>query len=292
MNADQFALQAKNISYTYPEGSLALSEVDFQIHTGEFVSLLASNGSGKTTLIKALAGVLKPQKGTIRIDGKLMSDYAPKELYQRIGVVLQNPNDQLFAATVEDDVAFGPRNLKLSEPEVQKRVKEALELVSAGHLCKRAIHHLSFGEQKRVAIAGVLAMSPEILILDEPTAGLDPAGESTMMEVLSRLNRNHGISILLTTHLVDMLPLFSDRIYVLQNGKVLLEGTPEAVFCNHDLIKQANLRLPYISSLLHELKKFDGVPIGVLPLTVREARLKLLELIPDELLAKTITKDK
>jgi cobalt/nickel transport system ATP-binding protein len=262
--------------------------VDFRVKSGEFVAMLASNGSGKTTLIKVLVGLLKPQKGQVRIAGLDIRGASPKDLYQRVGLVFQNPNDQLFAATVEEDVAFGPRNLDLPEQEVEQRVSEALESVSATELRHRAIHHLSFGEQKRVSMAGVLAMKPSILILDEPTSGLDPAGEETMMRLLNKLNRQQGITVVLATHLVDMLPLFADRIYVLNRGRVIKHGPAEEVFGDYEMLDRAGLRLPYVSTLLNEMKRYDGLPINGLPLTVREARKRLMELIPDELIVKRI----
>ena len=282
------AVEASGVCFTYQEGTQALTEVDFRVRVGEFVAMLASNGSGKTTLIKVLVGLLKPQKGQVRIAGHELCGTPPRELYQRIGLVFQNPNDQLFAATVEEDVAFGPRNLDLPEPEVERRVSDALESVAASDLRHRAIHHLSFGEQKRVAMAGVLAMKPAILILDEPTSGLDPAGEETMMRLLNRLNRQQGITVILATHLVDMLPLFADRIYVLNRGRVLSHGPAEKVFGDYDMLDRAGLRLPYISTLLDEMKRYDGVPINGLPLTVGEARKRLMELIPEELIVKRI----
>ena len=182
--------------------------------------MLASNGSGKTTLIKVLVGLLEPQDGTININGQNIRKLTRKDLCRQIGLVLQNPVDQLFAATVEEDVAYGPRNLGLTIEEVDQRVAESLESVAALELRRRPIHHLSFGEQKRVSMAGVLAMRPSTLILDEPTAGLDPAGEALMMRLLNRLNREQGITVILATHSVDLLPLFADRIYVLRHGKV------------------------------------------------------------------------
>ncbi|MBM4050315.1 MAG: ATP-binding cassette domain-containing protein [Planctomycetes bacterium] len=282
------AIEAQGVCYTYQEGTRALDEVSFWAKPGEFVAMLASNGSGKTTLIKVLAGLLKPQKGVVRIDGQDLRALRPNELYQRVGVVFQNPNDQLFAATVEEDAAFGPRNLGLPEAEVERRVSESLESVSAAHLRGRAIHHLSFGEQKRVALAGVLAMRPTALILDEPTAGLDPAGETLMMHLLNRLNRQQKITVILATHSVDMLPLFADRIYVLNRGKVLQQGPADEIFCDHEVLHRASLRLPYISGLLYEMKRYDGVPINGLPLTVGEARTRLLELIPEDLIVKRL----
>jgi cobalt/nickel transport system ATP-binding protein len=282
------AIHADHVTFVYPDGCVALQEVKFQVRQGEFVAMLASNGSGKTTLIKVLSGLLKPSRGRVLLGERNLDEYAPTALYQQLGLVFQNPNDQLFGATVTEDVSFGPRNLGLPEEEVKRRVLESLEAVGASELLGRAIHHLSFGEQKRVAIAGVLAMRPSILILDEPTAGLDPAGEHKMLRLLGELNRQHGITVILATHSVDTLPLFADRIYLLNRGNVLKQGPPEEVFCEHELIDFAGLRLPYISQLLHELKRFDGVPIGGIPLTLGEARRQILELIPDEMILRGI----
>lgn len=286
------AVSAEDVSYAYAEGSRALDRVHFRLFRGEFAALLASNGSGKTTLLKVLVGLLKPQKGLIRLYGRDIREIPRNDLCREIGFVLQNPNDQLFAATVEEDVAYGPRNMGLPEEEVEERVSEALDLVSASHLRKRAIHHVSYGEQKRISIAGILAMKPSIIFLDEPTAGLDPAGESAMLRILSRLNREQGMTVLLATHSVDMLPLFADRITVMNLGRVLLQGPPVEIFGNHEVIERANLRLPYISSLLYDLKRYDGLPINGIPLTIREARMRILELIPEDLLRSRMTEEK
>lgn len=285
------AIETEAIRFAYPEGTVALEDVSFRAGRGEFVAMLASNGSGKTTLIKVLAGLLHPQKGTVRADGRDIRHYPQAELYQRIGLVFQNPTDQLFGPTVEEDAAFGPRNLGLPEDEVRRRVAVALEAVGAGELGGRAIHHLSFGQQKRVAIAGVLAMQPSLLVLDEPTAGLDPAGEHGMLRLLGRLNREQGITVVLATHSVDTLPLFADRIYLLNRGHVLKEGPAEVVFRDQELLESASLRLPYVSRLLGELKHLDGVPIDGLPLTLGEARRELLKLIPDEIILPGIAEE-
>lgn len=290
MSETPFALEVDSVSFSYPDGFEALTEVDFRVRRGEFVAMLASNGSGKTTLIRILAGLLKPRHGKTRVNGRDLRDYPQDVLYQQVGLVFQNPNDQLFCATVREDVAFGPRNLGLPEAEVEKRVAEALHAVGAAELEARAIHHLSFGQQKRVAIAGVLAMKPPILVLDEPTAGLDPLGEHNMLRLLVALNREQGITIVLATHSVDTLPLFADRIYLLNQGRVLKHGTPDEVFLDYELIERASLRLPYVTHLLHEMKRFDGVPIQGMPLTVREARDQLLKLIPDELIEEVRTR--
>lgn len=282
----ELAVEAIGVTFSYREGTRALEDVDFQVKQGEFVAMLASNGSGKTTLIKLLVGLLKPEKGIVKLNGQDIRQLSRADLSRSLGLVFQNPSDQLFAATVEEDVAYGPRNLGLEEDEVQRRVTESLAHVAALELRGRAIHHLSFGEQKRVCMAGVLAMQPSTLILDEPTAGLDPAGEALMMRLLNRLNREHGITVILATHSVDLLPLFADRIYVLRLGQVLKQGPSAEIFCDHDMIDKACLRLPYIAALLHKMKQHDGVPINGLPLTIGEARTRLLELIPEDVIIK------
>ncbi len=289
---ENFAIDADLVSFAYPNGFMALEDVVFRVSSGEFVAMLASNGSGKTTLIKILVGLLKPQSGTVRIGGRTLGEYSDAELYQRVGLVFQNPNDQLISATVAEDVAFGPRNLGLTAEVVRSRVDEALHCVGADHLRERAIHHLSFGEQKRVAIAGTLAMKPSILILDEPTAGLDPAGEHEMMRLLGDLNHQHGITVILATHSVDLLPLFAHRIYLLNRGRVLKQGPAHEVFCDQELLRRSSLRLPYVSRLLDELNRIDGIPLNGLPLTIGEARLQLLELIPEELIVPPLLEAK
>lgn len=281
-------VDVQGVSFTYDDGTEALAGIDFRVEEGEFVAVLGSNGSGKTTLIQLLVGLLKAKSGRIAIGGREIGSLTAEELYQRVGLVFQNPNDQLFAATVEEDCAFGPRNLNLPETEVQRRVTEALAAVMALPLRGRAIHHLSFGEQKRVSLAGVLAMQPAVLILDEPTAGLDPAGEAQMMQLLKNLNRDNGMTVVLATHSVDMLPLFASRIYVLDRGRVLQEGPAEEIFCHQEMIVRAKLRLPYVSRLMYEMKRHDGVPINGLPLTIGEARAQLLELIPKEMILPEI----
>ena len=282
------AVDVQGVSFTYDDGTEALAGIDFRVEEGEFVAVLGSNGSGKTTLIQLLVGLLKAKSGRIAIGGREIGSLTTEELYQRVGLVFQNPNDQLFAATVEEDCAFGPRNLNLPETEVQRRVTEALADVMALPLRGRAIHHLSFGEQKRVSLAGVLAMQPAVLILDEPTAGLDPAGEAQMMQLLKNLNREERMTVVLATHSVDMLPLFASRIYVLDRGRVLQEGPAEEIFCHQEMIVRAKLRLPYVSRLMYEMKRHDGVPINGLPLTIGEARAQLLELIPKEMILPEI----
>ncbi len=275
------AVRADEICYTYPEGTRALEHINLSIDQGQFVALLASNGSGKTTLLKILLGLLKPQTGAVSILGENITKLSQEELYQKVGMVFQNPQDQLFAPTVEADVAFGPRNLNLPEDEIQLRVTESLKDVAVDDLRKRAIHHLSFGQQKRVAIAGVLAMRPPVILLDEPTASLDPAAEWMMMRLLHRLNAERNMTIVMATHSVDMLPLFAHKIVVLHKGAVRRQGLPEEIFHEHDILKETGLRMPYISSLFNEMKHRDSVRIEQLPLTISEARRQVLGMISD-----------
>lgn len=272
-------VEAKNISYTYPDGSKALQGIDLTVEKGEFVGLLASNGSGKTTLLRCINGLIKPQSGNVSIDGEPISRLPQKSLFQRIGMVFQNPNDQLFASTVTEDVAFGPSNMGLPKDEVRSRVEDSLKAVGMEELGNKSIHNLSFGQQKRVCIAGALAMHPEVLLLDEPTAGLDPMGEHKIMELLQKLNNERGLTIVMATHMVDMVPLFIDRIYILSRGKVLREGTPEKVFSDPEMIRDAKLRLPMIAELIELMKREDGIHFDRTPLTIGEARRELVKMI-------------
>jgi cobalt/nickel transport system ATP-binding protein len=268
---------AKGICFSYRGATQALQDLDFSAEPGEFIALTGANGSGKTTLMKILLHLLEPQSGTVQLDGRDIRKLSAAELYQNVGMIFQNPCDQLFAPTVEEDVAFGPRNLGLAPPEVQDRVQEALEATEATHLGSRPIHHLSFGEQKRVCLAGVLAMRPNVLLMDEPTAGLDPNCERHMIELLSRLNRQQGLTIIMATHSVDLLPLLARRLVVLSRGKLLAEGPLEQIFGDSELIRRAGLRLPFVSQLFEQLRNADGVPFEKVPLTVGEARSMLLQ---------------
>ena len=270
---------AEGVAFSYDGRRPALDGLDLAVAPGEFLGLVGPNGSGKTTLFKVLLRLLEPQAGTVRLGGKELQRFAAAELYQQIGMVFQNPNDQLWAPTVEEDVAFGPRNLGLPPAEVAARVAEALAAADAAHLARRPIHHLSFGEQRRVCVAGVLAMRPSVLLLDEPTAGLDPTCERHMVELLLRLNRQQGITILMATHSVDLLPLVATRLVVLGGGRVLRAGGLAEILGDADLVAAAGLRLPIVSQLFHALKTGDGLPVDRLPLTVGEARLQVMEML-------------
>jgi cobalt/nickel transport system ATP-binding protein len=270
------AIETENIGYTYPDGLVALADLTFRAAPGEFVAVMGANGAGKTTLMKVLMRLVRPQQGHVRLAGVDVTTLRPAELYRAIGMVFQNPADQLFANTVEQDIAFGPRNMGLGEADVALRVEEALAAVDAVPLRSRPIHHLSFGEQKRICLAGVLAMQPSILVLDEPTAGLDPLSESNMIDLLLRLNRQRKITMILSTHAVDLLPVLAHRIYVLRQGRVQQEGPPQTVLADAQAAAGAGLRLPLIAQLFHELSG-DGLATERLPLTIEEARRQIVQ---------------
>ena len=272
-------LQARNIQYKYHDGTYALCGASLDIKKGELLAILGPNGSGKTTLLKHLNGLLKPMGGEIVLERKPLAQYSSKEVFQRVGIVFQDPNDQLFAPSVKEDVAFGPLNLGLSKDEITQRVDEALSLVGMTLHANKAVDALSFGQKKRVCIAGVLAMKPEILVLDEPTCGLDPAGVTSIMTLLKELNERHGITIIMATNTVDLVPGYMDRLAVMYQGNILSIGTPEEVFSNTDEIKHACLELPQIAQLMQILRDEDNFSMDSLPLTVGEARKFLINTI-------------
>ncbi len=263
-------------SFTYSDGTRALSDVKFEVGRGEFVGILGSNGSGKTTLLKAMDGLIGELEGRVRLDGIDIRKLSPKQIYCKVGLVFQNPDDQLFAPTVFEDVAFGPFNMGFDEGEVAARVAGALRDVEMEGYAKKAIHNLSFGQKKRICIAGLLTMGHEILLLDEPTAGLDPAGEYKMMNLLTRLNKEKAVTIVMATHSVDLVPLFLDRLHVLSQGSIVRGGIPEEVFTAPDDMSIVDLRLPRIAELIYRLKHEDNLQFGRIPLTIGEARREII----------------
>ncbi len=272
-------IETKNIIYQYPDGTEALKNVNFSATKGKIVMLMGPNGAGKSTLFLHFNGILRPTSGSLEIDGAPLS-YERQDLMklrQKVGIVFQNPDDQLFAPTVAEDVAFGPLNIDLPEEEVKSRVKEALKRVDMEGFEERPPHYLSGGQKKRVAIAGILAMRPEIMVLDEPTSGLDPKGAFQIMRLLCKLNRE-GITIIIATHDVDIVPIYAHEVYVISEGEILKKGTPQEVFEDKELIRKANLRLPHISHLFERLHEEDQISFGkTYPLTVSEAKKRIVE---------------
>ncbi len=266
-------------TFKYPDGTAALSNIRLDVATGEFTGILGANGSGKTTLLKIMDGLVKEYSGKVLLDGEDVKKLHPRDIYRKMGLVFQNPDDQLFAHTVFEDVAFGPRNMGFAEDEVKRLVENALANVEMAEYGGKGIHNLSYGQKKRVCIAGLLAMGHEVLLLDEPTAGLDPMGEYRMMELLTRLNREEGVTIVMATHSVDLVPLFLHRLHILSKGRIVRGGVPEEVFTAPAEMEQVKLRLPHIAELIHRLKHEDDLPFERVPLTIGEARREIVELL-------------
>ena len=226
------AIEARELRYIYEDGTAALKGINLRAERGKITGILGANGAGKSTLFLNLNGVLQPSDGEILLDGVPVKRDRKglTELRRRVGIVFQDPDDQLFSADVYRDISFGAVNLGLPEAEVRRRVEAAMERTGVSHLRDKPTHALSFGQKKRVAIAGVLVMEPEALILDEPTAGLDPQGVSDLLELLTSLRDSQGMTILMATHDMDVVPLCCDYAYLLGGGSVLAQGTPEELF--------------------------------------------------------------
>ncbi len=272
---DRAFLEVQDAWYRYPNGRTALQGINLELYRGELVVLLGANGSGKTTLLMLLQGLLAPSRGRVCLEGRPLLKIPEAVRFRRIGLVFQDPRDQLFAPTVYEDVAMGPANLGLPPEAIRERVRQALEAVEIWDLRQAAPHQLSFGEQKRAALAGILALGPEVLLLDEPTAGLDPAAASKIMHLLHGLNQRQGLTILMATHDVDLTPLWADRVIVLEQGQLLAGGSPAAVFQDPALVRAARLRLPRVAHLFEILAREDRVALPRLPLTIGEARQML-----------------
>ena len=270
-------LAARGLEYVYPGGIVALRALDLRVEPDRKLAILGPNGSGKTTLLLHLNGTFRPDRGEILLDGR-PAGYDRRSLNhwrRRVGLVLQEPDDQLFAATVEQDVSFGPLNLDVSEAEARERVREALESLRIAPLAGRATHTLSFGQKKRAAIAGILAMRPEILVLDEPTAGLDSHGVAHLLGALHQLCEG-GTTLVLSTHDVELAYAWADRVAVFHDGTVLCQGETAAVLGDRDVLHRARLRPPLLLELAQLLREAEGGDDRRPPPRSREALLALL----------------
>lgn len=273
---DTVSILVRDVSYKYPDGTHAINNIGLNIRKGSFVGLLGANGCGKTTLLKIMDGLVRGFQGDVYLEGIDIKTLSPKEIYGKMGLVFQNPDDQLFAPTLFEDVAFGPLNMGFGSAEVEKRVMNALKEVDLSGLEKKSVHNLSFGQRKRACIAGLLAMGHRVLLLDEPTAGLDPMGEYKMMNLLRKLNRENGVTIVMATHSVDLVPVFLDELFILSKGHVKRGGTPEEVFNAPGDMADIKLRLPHIAELIYKLKHHDKLSFDRIPLTVGEARREII----------------
>lgn len=261
-------IKTENLSFIYQDETTdekVLNEINLNIKKGSFTAILGHNGSGKSTLAKHFNAILLPTGGKVYIKGMNTAD--ANELFnirQTAGMVFQNPDNQMVAAMVEDEVAFAPENLGVAPEEIRRRVDECLAAVDMTAFAKSAPSKLSGGQKQRVAIAAVLAMNPEILILDEPTAMLDPKGRSEVLETIKTLNRERGITVVLITHYMDEAAQ-ADRTIVMDNGETVLDGTPREVFKNVGQLKSLGLDVPQVTELIYELKKFGvELPDGIL----------------------------
>ena len=274
---EQIHLETKNLSFTYPDGTKALNNVNLQIKKGEKIAIMGANGAGKSTLFSHFNGLTEPTSGHVEVDGEKIV-FEREELLkvrQKVGIVFQDPNDQLFAPTVKEDVAFGPMNLGLDYDEVNKRITEALEMVGMSGFEDKTPHHLSGGQQKRVAIAGIVAMRPEIMILDEPTAGLDPEGVDKVLDILNNLNKE-GMSIVISSHDIEMVNQFADKIFVLHNGEIIAQGDKHQIFSDKELLKTAHLKAPVTTEILYKLKE-NGLDVDTEKIGINETVGEILK---------------
>ncbi len=273
-------LKCENLCFSY-EDELSLNNISLDIKRGSVTAVLGRNGAGKSTLFLTLNGINIKDKGSVYFNDKLV-EYNKKgisEIRRNIGIVFQDPNDQLFSASVIKDVSFGALNLGLSHDEARKRAEKALKEVEMYDYMKRPTHALSFGQKKRVAIAGILVMEPELIILDEPTAGLDPMGANEILVLLKKINKEKGTTIIIATHEMDIVPLYCDYAYVLDKGSVVMQGSPEEIFCHADELRKYDLRLPRIAHLMEILKKYDNIAVDESIDTISKARRAIKELV-------------
>lgn len=276
-------ISVQNVTFKYDsqdeaEGKLVLNDISFEVEKGAFVALLGHNGSGKSTVAKHLNAMLTPTSGKVYIDGMDTSDEKlTYDIRRRVGLVLQNPDNQIVASIVEEDVAFGPENLGIPSDEIRRRVDEALKAVDMYDHRLKAPYKLSGGQKQRVAIAGIIAMQPDCIVLDEPTAMLDPKGREEVLYTIHKLNKEQGITVVMITHYMEE-AVTADRVYVMDNGRMLTSGTPHEVFSQVELMKKHRLDVPQATELCHKLRAC-GVEIDRLPLDREECTSMLKEVL-------------
>ncbi len=263
-------IEFNDVCFKYDEeGTAVINNLNLDFYEGQFTCVLGHNGSGKSTMAKLINALNIPESGKVTTFGYDTADEKNEiNIRRNVGMVFQNPDNQIVATIVEDDVAFGPENLGIPRKEIRKRVDEALNIVDMYEYRKHEPHRLSGGQKQRVAIAGIIAMQTKCIVLDEPTAMLDPKGRREVMKALFKLKNDLGISIILVTHFMDE-AVNADRVIVMDDGKVALDGTPSEVFCNTELLKSLGLAVPKALELADELRK-NGVNIGGTPLTTEQ----------------------
>ena len=268
-------IETRDLCYSYPHSVRALEGINFIAPRNARIAVIGSNGAGKSTLFKHFNGIFKPTSGSVLIRGEPITKANIREVRKFVGIVFQNADDQIFSPTVEQDVAFGPTNLGLDEDTIHHRVHEALRIVGIEDLAERVPHHLSGGEKKRVAIAGVIAMEPEVLVLDEPTAGLDPQGVQDLIGFINSLSEKYGMTVIFSTHDVSLVAEVADYIYVMNKGRFVAEGSVEQIFMQPDMLKSMRLDVPVLPKLLRSLQKKD-IPV-TMAYTYEEAEKSLVQ---------------
>lgn len=269
-------IEVKDLYYRYKDGTVALQGLSLAIPRGKKVALLGPNGAGKSTLILHLNGIHLPQRGEVWYKGERITEKNCLQMRSQVGLVFQDPDDQVFAETVWEDVAFGPVNMGFEQTEIERRVAAALAAVGMTAYQDKAPYHLSYGQKKRVAIAGILAMDPEVIILDEPVAFLDPQGKDTLFRILDELNRG-GTTIVIATHDVDLAAEWADQVIVIKDGRCLAQGGPE-LLTDENIVRAAALRFPIITRLFQQLPELE---LEKMPKTVAEAVEVIRGLRPD-----------
>jgi len=279
------AIKLEHVSYVYNEGTpmekVALNDVSLEIGKGEFIGLVGHTGSGKSTLIQHLDGLIRATSGTVYYDGENIYDehYPMRQLRGKVGLVFQYPEHQLFEVDVFTDVCFGPKNLNLPKEEIEARAREALEAVGLDEsYYDNSPFELSGGQKRRVAIAGVLAMKPEVLVLDEPTAGLDPKGREEILDELKKLHEEQGITIVLVSHSMEDVARYAKRVLVMDHGKVMFDGTPHEVFSHRKELEAIGLGVPQVTKVMEKLMA-AGVPVKTGAITVEEAKAAIREVL-------------
>lgn len=277
-------ISVRNVTYEYKEEETvyaAVKDLSLEIERGSFTVILGHNGSGKSTLAKMLNGLNKPTSGDVLVDGINTKDEATEiEVKRKVGMVFQNPDNQIIASIVEEDVAFGPENLGLEPSEIRRRVDDALKAVDMYDFRESTPHRLSGGQKQRIAIAGIMAMEPECLVLDEPTAMLDPKGRAEIISTLHRLNSDKGITIVLITHYMEEAEN-ADRVIVMNDGKIIADNVPKVIFSDVKTLKSVGLDVPQTAELLYSLKE-NGFPVDTHALSVKEAAAEIIKAMRSE----------
>ncbi|MBW6410410.1 energy-coupling factor transporter ATPase [Clostridium weizhouense] len=282
------SIKVENLKHVYmpktPFEKIALDNVNMEIQDGEFVALIGHTGSGKSTLIQHFNGLLEATSGKIIVDGTEITDKKVNltDVRKKVGLVFQYPEYQLFEETIAEDIAFGPKNLGLDTEEIKKRVIRSMEMVGLDYETykDKSPFDLSGGQKRRVAIAGVIAMKPTTLILDEPTAGLDPKGRDDILDQISKLHKEYNMTIILVSHSMEDVAKIAERIVVMNHGKVALQGAPAEVFKEVDTLERIGLGVPQVTYLIRELRK-KGLPISDNVFTIEEAKKELRKILKD-----------